>query len=293
MEASAQLTAGVVDVTLESIVLGSTSFRPDEVRGARIWTLRRSRNLWVFLPVLVAAIIYATGRMLWGGGFDLTQIFDFSDIALTGLLTLVLLVVGWVISDTVSADVYIVEVKTASARTGSWATLDESAANDVKTAIERAAKGDLVSLHITATPQHEGDLLLFGRDSYPLSQVSSVSTGKRQADRAIDAGYMLLGATLIALALLGVVDFLKSRDASVKWLYDTLVVVSLVLGVPAFGFLIFRRFDRTTRSVYIVKIAGTFGARPVFATLDQEEADAIVAEINNAIAPAGASSRAV
>jgi hypothetical protein len=86
------------------------------------------------------------------------------------------------------------------------------------------------------------------------------------------------------MVLYNLVGYLTDHGASSNWLRGILFMASIVSMIPGFAIYIVWSVERKTRFVHIIQLRGTFGRRNVYATVDQAEADAIVADINSAIA---------
>jgi hypothetical protein len=283
MDASAQSSARAVHITPQTLALGNYRFDTDRVQAVRVWTLRPTRALWLLLLFGAAAVIHLLSGGFEDGKFSWSSVLDWMGIVLVVLLVIMVAQAIWIFVAGDNSPIYVLQVKTERGWTTAWATLDEARAEELAQSIRRAAQGQDVRLSLGRSLRHEGDLLQVGDKTYLLSQAKSALRRERQADRVAEIAHILIVAGFLCLALSLLVGNVTNHDPSVDWLEGILMVVYILFMIPGFAITIVWSVERKTRYVHLIELRGTFGRCNAYATLDQAEADAIVANINSAI----------
>jgi multisubunit Na+/H+ antiporter MnhB subunit len=283
MTAPAQQPSGAVYIGPEGITFGQYSFNATDVRDVRVSAIRPERVLWLSPIPILAIVLFIIAEGYEDSVFSWSRVFGIRGIVYTAMLALFLAVIAWLIFFRNNPTIYFVQAKLERGWTSIWATLDESAAQEVAGAVESAANGEQVSLAFPPALRLDGNLLLLGNQSYPLSQVSSATRREQWADHSGGLSFLFINGMVLSNALGTLVRSAFDWDPSRVWVTDILMVIGiacligLVVGVLRFA-------NRRTLYVYVVQLRGEFGRRNVYATIDETEADAIVSSINNAVA---------
>jgi hypothetical protein len=284
MEAFAQSPGGAVYISPESITLGRYGFDARRVQAARVWPQEPRRDALRFLPMLFASLIFTVSLGFEDGVFSWSKVLNPFGIIMVVLLAIALptfIALALFRENTVA---YIVQLKRDGVWTNAWATLDQAAAHDVAMNIRRSMSGEQVNLSLPGGFGREGNMLLFGNQSFPIQWVSTARRIPRPADSASEFSSLLIGTGFLLMSVRRLLEAITGPDSPFQWLILLLVVAALFFMlrglVPGPGM----SMDRNSRYVHLVQLRGTFGRRLVYASVDQAEADGIVANINRAIA---------
>jgi hypothetical protein len=236
----------------------------------------------LIIPLSLPALLSFIARGFEEDVFRWSRTFDVYGIVLAAIFTLAVMFAVWTNFVWDKDDYYVVRVKTKSGWTNVWATLDAALADQVAAGIRNVGQGLKVTLSLGRTFHREDDVFAFGNQSYRLSDLSSAARRERGADHFGGLGSLLFGVLILTTAnsLSSLARSAFGNDATWRWASDILAVMG-ILFLLAFVVQLLRT---PIRYVHLVQLRGTSGRRNVYATLDQAEADAIVADINSAIA---------
>jgi hypothetical protein len=179
--------------------------------------------------------------------------------------------------------VYIVQLKRDGFWANAWATLNASTAQDVAAVIQRAVKGERAS-YIVPGFRREGPLLLFDNVTFDLGKVASATSVQRDANHISNLGDLLVGVGFLSMALHDFVETNIAPNSAFGWFELVLAGITVTFLFPAAAIYALTRIRDTATKVHLVQLSGTMGRSYACATVDQDEADAIVADINSAIA---------
>jgi hypothetical protein len=284
MEASTQSPAGSVQVGIDGITLGRYGFDAQRVQAARVWTSEPRRDAWSLLLLLFAGLIYFFSAGFKGGVFSWSVESDPLRATLGVVLVIAAPFLVWSLFMRDNTRVYLVQLKRDGRWANAWATLDAAAAENVAATIRRAIIGDQVALTLAPGFVHESDWLLFGDNYIPIGEVASGRRTLRQANPTSELGRLLSSAGFLFLALHRLVEVVTGPNSAFGWLVIMMIVAGLLLIIVGFALDPVSGSERSSRYVHFVQLRGTFGKQIAYATINQAEAEAIVAEINKAIA---------